>query len=222
MADEARQTRLTLTGQQAEVVGYRPEGDLLVKGLPGSGKTLTIVARAARLASMPLLNPEAGVPLVRVFSFNQMLMEWIRFLANQLDETPPEVTTFDSWAYRSLRALGTTVPDSYDDYASALIAAIKAKGGMPRAYLAHHVLVDEAQDLTSEELRVVKSSALTSFTVAADKAQNIYRTGFTWKSVGINVQGRPGPSRQGCGEPSRSRALPQSLAKHDPDLAAED
>src|SRR5687767_1654765 len=99
--DAIEPERVELTRQQQEVVQFRPEGDLLVKGIPGSGKTLTIVARAAKLASMPLLEPEAGVPLVRVFSFNKMLSEWIRFLSNQLGEAAPEVTTFDSWAFRS-------------------------------------------------------------------------------------------------------------------------
>ena len=45
---------------------------------------------------MPLLNRSPACPSSVYSSFNRMLMEWIRFLANQLDEAPPEVTTFDS------------------------------------------------------------------------------------------------------------------------------
>jgi superfamily I DNA/RNA helicase len=210
-----------LTRQQQEVVQFRPEGDLLVKGIPGSGKTLTIVARAAKLASMPLLAPEAGVPLVRVFSFNRMLMEWIRFLSGQLEEAAPEVTTFDSWAYRTLGALGVRGVE-FDDSARVLIETAKAKGGLPRAYLAHHVLVDEGQDLTHEELRIIKASALTSFTIAADKAQNIYKTGFTWKSVGINVQGRTRSLGTAMRGTRQIYQLASDLARKDPDLDADD
>jgi superfamily I DNA/RNA helicase len=217
-----QQDEITLTRQQQEVVQFRPDGDLLVKGIPGSGKTLTIVARAAKLASMPLLAPEVGVPLVRVFSFNKLLSEWIRFLSSQLGEAAPEVTTFDSWAYRCLNQLKASDGVEFDDYARVLIAAAKKHGGLPRAYLAHHVLVDEGQDLTAEELRIVKASALTSFTIAADKAQNIYATGFTWKSVGIKVQGRSRSLDTAMRGTRQIAALAADLAHNDPGLDPDD
>lgn len=177
---------------------FPPSGDLLVKGIPGSGKTLTIVARAVRLAGMPLLAPEPGVPLVRVFTFNRLLTEWIRFLASKLGAHVPEVTTFHSWANKALAELGEHSVE-FDDMAGRLDALARARKGLPAGLRAHHVLVDEAQDLRAADLQIIKKSAITSFTVAADRAQTIYESDFTWKSIGINIRG------------SRSRTLDRSL-----------
>jgi len=56
-------------------------------------------------------------------------------------------------------------------------------------YKYKYVLVDEAQDLSFVKLRVAKLLASNSITIAADKAQKIYNTGFTWKELGIDVRG---------------------------------
>ena len=52
-----------------------------------------------------------------------------------------------------------------------------------------YVLVDEAQDLSFVKLKVAKMLAADSITIAADKAQKIYNTGFTWRELGIDVRG---------------------------------
>ena len=56
-------------------------------------------------------------------------------------------------------------------------------------YKYKYVLVDEAQDLSFVKLKVAKLLANDSITIAADKAQKIYNTGFTWKEIGIDVRG---------------------------------
>ncbi|MZP31372.1 UvrD-helicase domain-containing protein [Heliobacterium undosum] len=50
-----------------------------------------------------------------------------------------------------------------------------------------HILIDEAQDFSPAQFRAVAKTAVKSLTIAADKGQQIYRRGFTWKSVGISV-----------------------------------
>ena len=216
------QAAMTLTQDQNAVVNHRPDGDLLVKGIPGSGKTLTLVARAARLAAMPILDPVPGVLLVRIFSFNRMLAEWISFLASQLNEDPPEVTTFHSWASQALRAMGNHQTLKYEEFATALLGKMRERGGLPAEFLAYHVLVDEAQDLSPAELQLIKMSALVSFTVAADKAQNIYRTGFTFKGIGINIQGRTKSLASNLRATRPIAELAADLARHDPGLEKED
>lgn len=52
-----------------------------------------------------------------------------------------------------------------------------------------YVMVDEAQDLSFVKLKVAKMLATDSITVAADKAQKIYNTGFTWRELGIDIRG---------------------------------
>ena len=53
-----------------------------------------------------------------------------------------------------------------------------------------YVLIDEAQDMTVGKLRVLKALSRKSLTIAADVAQKIYKTSFTWKEVGIDISGR--------------------------------
>lgn len=212
-----------LTAQQREVVNYRPEGDLLVKGIPGSGKTLTIVQRAALLSRMKgLWNEDPEIARVRVFTYNRMLLEWIGFLATRLGEDAPEMTTFHSWARAAMKAMGVRYTSDFDDDGAELLQAMDAGFELPPAFKAQHVLVDEGQDLSPEALQVLKRSALTSFTIAADKAQNIYRSGFTWKKLGIKVQGRAkslNPSYRGT---KQIAMLAGGLIRHDPSVDADE
>ena len=56
-----------------------------------------------------------------------------------------------------------------------------------------HIVVDEAQDLSKAELTVITklvNPQTNSINLLADAAQKIYDTSFTWKGVGINIQGR--------------------------------
>lgn len=53
-----------------------------------------------------------------------------------------------------------------------------------------YVLIDEAQDMTVGKLKVLKALTRKSLTIAADVAQKIYKTSFTWKEVGIDITGR--------------------------------
>ena len=56
-----------------------------------------------------------------------------------------------------------------------------------------HIVVDETQDLSKAELTVITklvNPQTNSITLLVDVAQKIYDTSFTWKGVGINIQGR--------------------------------
>ena len=56
-----------------------------------------------------------------------------------------------------------------------------------------HIVVDETQDLSKAELTVITklvNQRTNSITLLVDVAQKIYDTSFTWKGVGINIQGR--------------------------------
>ena len=50
------------------------------------------------------------------------------------------------------------------------------------------VMIDEAQDLSLIKLLVAKALAKRSMTIAADFAQKIYSTGFTWKELGLEIR----------------------------------
>lgn len=98
---------LQLTDEQRACVDSSSDRPLLVKGIPGSGKTTVLVARAARLMREASMFEDPATPRVRIFTFNRSLAEYVRALAAQLGETPPIVDTFHGWALASLR----TFPD---------------------------------------------------------------------------------------------------------------
>ena len=52
-----------------------------------------------------------------------------------------------------------------------------------------HVIVDEAQDLTASEIRLVQRLGTSVFLVG-DVAQSIYTRGYSWKDAGLSLQGR--------------------------------
>lgn len=54
----------------------------------------------------------------------------------------------------------------------------------------NHVLIDEAQDMTCAKMKLLAALAKDDITIAADLAQKIYKTSFTWAEVGIDVKGR--------------------------------
>ena len=67
---------------------------------------------------------------------------------------------------------------------------IKHADSIPQDMRYDYVMVDEAQDLSFAQLKTAKLLARTSVTIAADKAQKIYKTSFTWKELGIDIRGR--------------------------------
>ncbi|MDD1793143.1 UvrD-helicase domain-containing protein [Enterovibrio sp. ZSDZ42] len=55
-----------------------------------------------------------------------------------------------------------------------------------------HIVIDEAQDLSKAQVSVLSkivSPTTNSITIIADAAQRIYKSGFVWKEVGLNVRG---------------------------------
>lgn len=73
------------------------------------------------------------------------------------------------------------------DFDDAALFLERIAPGIPMRCKPSHLLVDEAQDLGPAQFRAIASMAVNSLTIAADRGQQIYRRGFTWKSVGINV-----------------------------------
>lgn len=65
---------------------------------------------------------------------------------------------------------------------------------IPEKYKVDYVFVDEAQDMTLGKMRALKAITRKSITIAADMAQKIYKTSFTWREAGIDIQGRASKS----------------------------
>lgn len=78
----------------------------------------------------------------------------------------------------------------FDDYALLCLKIINSKPNFEKPF--SHVIVDEAQDLSKAQILVITkivSEETKSISIIADAAQRIYKSGFTWSEVGLNVRG---------------------------------
>lgn len=78
----------------------------------------------------------------------------------------------------------------FDDYALLVLAYIQQEPNFSPPF--SHVVIDEAQDLTAAQLITITklvNPVTNSLTIIADAAQRIYKSGFAWADIGINVRG---------------------------------
>jgi len=78
----------------------------------------------------------------------------------------------------------------FDDYALLCLKIINSNPNFPKPFT--HIIVDEAQDLSKAQILVISqlvSNETKSISIIADAAQRIYKSGFTWGEVGLNVRG---------------------------------
>lgn len=78
----------------------------------------------------------------------------------------------------------------FDDYALLCLKIINSKPNFQGLFT--HIVIDEAQDLSKAQILVLSkivSEETKSITIIADAAQRIYKSGFTWSEVGLNVKG---------------------------------
>lgn len=78
----------------------------------------------------------------------------------------------------------------FDDYALLCLRIINSNPKFTKPFT--HIIVDEAQDLNKTQILVISqlvSEETKSISIIADAAQRIYKSGFTWSEVGLNVRG---------------------------------
>lgn len=78
----------------------------------------------------------------------------------------------------------------FDDYALLCLRVISLNPNFQKPFT--HIIVDEAQDLSKAQILVISqivSEETKSISIIADAAQRIYKSGFTWGEVGLNVRG---------------------------------
>lgn len=108
----------------------------------------------------------------------------------------------------------------WEDYSNVVIENINDINKM-KTY--DYVFIDEAQDLSQSQLISLRLVARKALIIAADLGQKIYKTDFTWKSTGINVQGGRTKFLEGAFRSKKEvMDLANSLLKHDTALSSED
>lgn len=106
----------------------------------------------------------------------------------------------------------------FDDYA---IESIRMVDSLPSfSHPFSHIVIDEAQDLTLAQLLLltkIVDPVNNSITIIADAAQRIYKSGFAWSDIGLNVRGgRSVELKQNYRNTRQIAEAALSLLSHDP------
>lgn len=180
-----------LTPAQKKIVQIPPWESGLFSGPPGSGKTQTLVHRAAYL----LETHRASQEKIRLFVFSNVLEKMIRSEMKSSGLPEDMVAFFDNWC-RSffVRHVSADIPRIY---VNGRIDFEKIRFGVLEALrrdkdLQKHIeyaLVDDGQDLTPEAVEILAFAA-EHIIVVADGQQKIHEKGAcqSFVSEALNLQ----------------------------------
>lgn len=159
-----------LDEDQKKVMALDLDGDYLITGPPGSGKTNLLLLRAKYLVL-------SSRPNVKVLVFGRTLREFIAAGGADYSFTADKIGTSTAWMMSVLSEFGK-VPErrgSFDDFRAALAQEVaEAIDKRAIGHLVDDLLLDEAQDYTPDELALFRRLSKRVF-AAADMRQQIYR-----------------------------------------------
>ena len=182
-----------MDAQQEQLARSLGDEHRVIHGVAGSGKTMILGFRAMQLAR------ELAKPVL-VLCYNKTLAARLgqlmgeRGLADKVD-----VRNFHSWCQQMLQAYHVPLPEKDENYFSAMVAKVMdgvERGQIPR-FQYGAVLIDEGHDFEPDWYKLIVQMIdpnTNSLLVLYDDAQNINgsasRRKFTWKSLGVQAQGR--------------------------------
>lgn len=164
------------TLEQQRVIKLSAQSTAVVVAGPGSGKTYTLLRRAARLFDSGGLDPSE----VLVLSFTRAVVHELRRRGHEDASVRILPETFDSFASRLLREIdpsGEWAQLSFDRRIERATAMIRDGAARPTLERVRHVLIDEMQDLVGVRAAFVAallSATAAGWTVFGDPAQAIY------------------------------------------------
>jgi len=168
------------------------EGHRLLRGVAGSGKTWTLICRARILAQ---LHPDWKIlVLCYNISLTTMLKQMIDMVALPKYSATIKVTNYHPFLAQ-LAARAKVEQSSGEEWAEILSQKLNKliDEGKYKAPLFDAILIDEAHDFHPEWLKLIVrclNQKTNSLFIVHDSAQNIYRKGFSFKSIGIQIKGR--------------------------------
>lgn len=182
--------------QQEQLARSLGDGHRVIHGVAGSGKTLILGYRAEHLA-------HATQQPILVLCYNTQLAARLRaWMTARGVADRVNVRSFHSWCFSQLRTYNISPPPCTvddDTYYTAVVQTVidaTTRGQIPSGQYAA-VLIDEGHDFRAQWLRLIVQMVdprTNSLLVLYDDAQSIYdashRRGFSFKSVGIQAQGR--------------------------------
>ncbi len=165
--------------EQALVIEAPAAARIEVVAGPGTGKTFTLLARAAWLAEREEIEPATDL---LVLSFSRAAVETVArrgSIETRLGRLP--VSTVDSFATRLLIEVGADLSGGFDARVVRATEVLARDEPTEMVGALRHVLVDEAQDLVGvratfvrELLELVCRDEESGFTVFGDSAQAIF------------------------------------------------
>jgi hypothetical protein len=183
---------LALDEAQARMALRLGSGHQLIKGPPGSGKTLVLIHRCGQL-----LKYHPKVKRVLLVCFNIALVSYLRRMIQDkgLGLGKGGVTVFHFFELCA-HILGEPVHyenETSDYYELVTQEALKRViDGRSSVGPFDAILVDEGQDFGQEMLRILVNLVRPGgdLVVSLDAYQDLYRRKFFWKSLGIQASGR--------------------------------
>jgi hypothetical protein len=158
-----------LDDDQKAVVALDLDGDHLVLGPPGSGKTNLLILRAAHLYG-------AGLHNIAVLTFGRVLREFLAAGANNYTFPSSKVQTYVRWAAGLLSDGGVPIRSqgSIQELRPLLYTKLSelARASNPENRF-DCILLDEVQDYTPDEIRLIRCFTDRLFAVGDDR-QRIY------------------------------------------------
>jgi hypothetical protein len=178
------ETLRVMDRQQEALAKSLGDGHRVIRGVAGSGKTLVLVFRAKLLAEN---FPNKKFLLT---CYTKTLASQLKTLLSRYPNV--DVINLHALMYEIIRSARLSYDFKENDFSKMVATAFTAlaKGVGPR-YDA--VLVDEAQDLETDELQFVTKllkDGADDLVIVADAAQNIFKRKFSWKQAGVKAQGR--------------------------------
>lgn len=99
---------IKLTNQQKDCVKFASEGDMLIRGVPGCGKTTVILERASYLIEKEIA--EGNEPRILMLTYSNTLSKYIKQLARTQNSISIEARTFHQWGRQLLVDAGISIP----------------------------------------------------------------------------------------------------------------
>ncbi|WP_079914820.1 UvrD-helicase domain-containing protein [Paenibacillus sp. 32352] len=158
---------IKLTPEQESCVNFRPDGELLIRGIPGAGKTTVIIERALFLQKKG--EQITNGPKVLVLTYNKALATYITQMARSSQEEPVGALTFHQWGSMLLRESGISnfrITDDKPFYVKWAKNTVKKYGNpdLPHIQAARQSAEQALINFLSEEIAWIKNNAIQSRT----------------------------------------------------------